>query len=317
MRIVFMGTPEFAVPSLLALHDAGHDIAGVVTSPDKQRGRGRNVSPTPVKRVAQERNLPVLEAGDLRDPAFIDALAEFKADLFFIVAFRILPEEVFTIPPSGSVNLHASLLPRYRGAAPINHALMNGEPISGVTTFFLRKQVDTGNIILQQPVPLHENMTAGELHDLLADVGAVAVVRTVEMIEDGNVEALVQDDTLASPAPKIFREHCVIPWDKPAREVHDHIRGLSPHPAAWTILREKEMKILESRVAEVDSIGLSGMILETTPQLRVQCGNGSIALLKLKAEGGKAMTAEEYLRGHPLREREMFIQTQQGRADRS
>jgi methionyl-tRNA formyltransferase len=312
MRIVFMGTPEFAVPSLLALHDAGHEIAGVVTSPDKQRGRGRSVSPTPVKRVAEERNFPVLEAGDLRDPAFIDALVSFEADLFFIVAFRILPEAVFTIPPAGSVNLHASLLPRYRGAAPINHALMNGERISGVTTFFLRTKVDTGNIILQQPVPLHENMTAGELHDLLADVGAVAVVRTVEMIEDGTVEALAQDDSMASPAPKIFREHCIIPWNKPARNVHDHIRGLSPHPAAWTILRDKEMKILESRVAEEDSIGLPGMILETAPQLRVQCGNGSIVLVKIKAEGGRAMTAGEYLRGHQLREREMFISRTEG-----
>ncbi|MBR9976541.1 MAG: methionyl-tRNA formyltransferase, partial [Bacteroidetes bacterium] len=298
---------DFAVPSLLALHDAGHDIACVVTSPDKPRGRGRKVSPTPVKSAASERNLPVIEAGDLRDPSFIDALRELAADLFVVVAFRILPEEAFSIPPAGSFNLHASLLPRYRGAAPINHALMNGEKISGVTTFFLRKQVDTGNIILQQPVPLHENMTAGELHDLLADVGAVAVVRTVEMIEDGDVEALAQDDTLASPAPKIFRADCAIPWDDPARNVHDHIRGLSPHPAAWTRIHGREMKILESRVADEDSIGIPGMILETTPQVRVQCGNGSIELLKLKAEGSRAMTAEEYLRGHQLREREMFI----------
>ena len=300
MRLVFMGTPDFAVPSLRDLHAAGYEIARVVTSPDKPRGRGRHMSPTPVKAAALERGIPVLEVEDLRDPAFADTLRADQADLFVIVAFRILPETVFTLPRIGSFNLHASLLPRYRGAAPINWALMRGDRESGVTTFFLQKKVDTGGILLQRRVPLHENMTAGELHDLLAVVGAETVVDTVRGIERGTLEPSAQDDTAATSAPKIFRETCVVPWDRPAREVHDHIRGLSPHPAAWTMLDGMEMKILESRVAEEDSQGEPGRVVATSPDLRVSCGHGSLVLRMIKPEGRKAMSAEEYLRGHRL-----------------
>ena len=206
MRPVFMGTPDVAVPALRALHAAGYGSARVVTSPDKQRGRGRHMSPTPVKAAAMELGIPVLEVEDLRDPAFADALRAEAADLFVIVAFRILPESVFTLPRIGSFNLHASLLPRYRGAAPINWALMRGDTESGVTTFFLQKKVDTGGILLQRRVPLHENMTAGELHDLLAAVGAEAVVDTVRGIDDGTLATRPQDDSQATTAPKIFRE---------------------------------------------------------------------------------------------------------------
>ena len=300
MRLVFMGTPDFAVPSLRLLHEAGYDIARVVTSPDKLRGRGRQLSPTPVKAAAVERGLPVLEADDLRDPEFAETLRADAADLFVIVAFRILPESVFTLPRIGSFNLHASLLPRYRGAAPINWALMRGDVESGVTTFFLQKKVDTGGILLQERVALHENMTAGELHDRLAEVGAEAVLRTVRGIEDGSLQPSAQDDALATTAPKIFRETCEVDWTRSAREVHNHIRGLSPHPAAWTTLQGSEMKLLESRIVEEDSDGTPGAVREITPQLRVQCGRGSVALLTLKPEGRKAMSAEEYLRGHHL-----------------
>ncbi len=300
MRIVFMGTPDFAVPSLRMLHAAGHDVACVVTAPDKKRGRGQQLSPTPVKAAALELGLRVLEVDALRDPSFADALRAVGADLFVIVAFRILPEEVFTIPARGSFNLHASLLPRYRGAAPINWALMNGDDESGVTTFFLQKKVDTGNMLLQERVPIGENMTAGELHDLLAESGARTVLRTVELIAAGDDAPRAQDDTLATPAPKIFRETCVIPWNKAAREVHNHIRGLSPYPAAWTTLDGAEMKILESRVTEQSTEGVPGTVIATEPGLRVQCGRGSVTVMRVKPEGRREMSSEEYLRGYRL-----------------
>ncbi|MBE0644245.1 MAG: methionyl-tRNA formyltransferase [Bacteroidetes bacterium] len=306
MRIVFMGTPDFAVPSLRTLHEAGHDIAYVVTAPDKKRGRGQQLSPTPVKAAAEEMGLTVMTVDALRDPAFAAALRACDAELFVIVAFRILPEEVFTIPSIGSFNLHASLLPRYRGAAPLNWVLINGDAESGVTTFFLRKKVDTGNMLLQERVPVDENMTAGELHDVLADIGARTVLRTVEMIAEGKAVPRPQDDTLATPAPKIFRETCAIPWEKAAREVHNHIRGLSPHPAAWTMLHDAEMKILESRVAEESSSGSPGTLISTVPELHVQCGSGSVLIRQLKPEGRKQMSAEEYLRGHRLEVGERF-----------
>ncbi len=306
MRIVFMGTPDFAVPSLRTLHEAGHDVACVVTAPDKKRGRGQQLSPTPVKAAAVEMGLPVMTVDGLRDPAFAEALRAYNAELFVIVAFRILPEEVFTIPSIGSFNLHASLLPRYRGAAPINWALINGDTESGVTTFFLQKKVDTGNMLLQERVQVGENMTAGDLHDILAGIGARVVLRTVEMIAAGEAAPQAQDDTLATPAPKIFRETCAIPWEKTAREVHNHIRGLSPHPAAWSMLRGAEMKLLESRIAEEASSGIPGAVIATVPQLRVQCGSGSVVLMRLKPEGRKQMTAEEYLRGYRLEAGERF-----------
>lgn len=301
-----MGTPDFAVPSLRTLFEAGHDIACVVTAPDKKRGRGQHLSPTPVKAAAVDMGIPVLEADDLRDPAFADALRAFNAQLFVIVAFRILPEEVFTIPSAGSFNLHASLLPRYRGAAPINWALMNGDSESGVTTFFLQKKVDTGNILLQERVAMHENMSAGELHDLLAEAGARVVRNTVDVIEKGVAVPQAQNDEQATPAPKIWRVTCAVPWEKSAREVHNHIRGLSPHPAAWSTLRGAEMKILESVVSEEASNGIGGSVVGSDSGLQVQCGSGSIVIRALKPEGRKLMSAEEYLRGHRIEAGERF-----------
>lgn len=309
MRLVFMGTPDFAVPSLRTLHSAGYDIACVVTSADKKRGRGQQLGSTPVKVAALELGIPVVEADVLRDPALTETLRTYEADLFVIVAFRILPEEIFTLPKIGSFNLHASLLPRYRGAAPINWVLMRGDEESGVTTFFLQQKVDTGNILLQERLSLHENMNAGELHDLLADLGAGMVLRTVRGIESGELKPRPQDDAQATTAPKIFRETCAIAWEKSAREVHNQIRGLSPHPAAWTMLHGNEVKILESRVGEEESRGKAGEIIATNPQLRVQCGRGSIALLQLKPEGRRQMTAEEYLRGHRIEAGEYFETT--------
>ncbi len=306
MRLIFMGTPDFAVPSLRLLHETGHDIAAVVTAPDRKRGRGQKLSPTPIKEFAVAHDIPVLQPDALKDPGFAGELRSFDAECFVIVAFRILPETVFTIPPRGSFNLHASLLPKYRGAAPINWALINGEDRSGVTTFFLRQKVDTGNIILQEAVDLHENMTAGQLHDMLAALGADVVLRTVQMIEEGTAVARQQNDAAASPAPKIFRESCAIDWSKDARDVHNHIRGLSPYPAAWTILDGKQMQILISRVAEEDSSGPAGSITHDENVLRVQCGRGSVRLYEIKPEGRKRMSVEEYLRGHRVPEPARF-----------
>jgi len=243
MRLVFMGTPEFALPSLKILLEHRYTIAGVVTVPDKPAGRGQQVAISPVKVFAIQNALNLLQPESLKDPAFIENLQSLDPDLFVIVAFRILPVTVFMIPKIGAFNLHASLLPKYRGAAPINWAIIKGERESGVTTFFLQEKVDTGNIILQARVPIGENETAGELHDKLAEVGAEIVLHTVRLIESGKADRKPQDDTLASPAPKILKEHCRIDWKKTAREVHDFVRGLSPKPGAFTFHRETMLKI--------------------------------------------------------------------------
>ncbi len=303
MKLVFMGTPDFAVPSLDILAQSPHDIVAVVTAPDKPRGRGRKVRPTPVKRRALELGLAVLQPESLRETRFQAELATFRPDVIVVVAFRILPREVFTIPSRGSFNLHASLLPKYRGAAPINWALIKGEKETGVTTFFLEEKVDTGNIILQKRVPVLPDMTAGELHDVLMRVGAEAVMETVNMISAGAVALQPQDASQATPAPKIFRETCRIDWTLPAENLHDFIRGLSPYPGAWTTLDTREMKILRSRrVEEPPPVALGPGELAVVGKEVLLCGTGSGALeiRELKAQGSRMMTAGEYLRGHPV-----------------
>ena len=241
-----MGTPDFALPSLELLLKNNYRVAAIVTAPDKPRGRGQQVSFTPVKQCALKHSLPLLQPESLNDAAFISSLAAFHADLFVVVAFRVLPPQVFSIPAKGAFNLHASLLPKYRGAAPINWAIINGEKESGVTTFFLREKVDTGSIILQARVAIPETMTAGELHDTLSEVGAEIVLQTVRLIETGKAQPRSQDDALSSPAPKIFKDDCRIEWNKPAAMVHNFIRGLSPHPAAWTVHDGTILKIYKA-----------------------------------------------------------------------
>jgi len=303
MKLVFMGTPDFAVPSLEILARSSHEIIAVVTAPDKPRGRGRKVRPTPVKQRALELGLHVLQPETLRDAEFQAELSSMHPDVIVVVAFRILPREVFTIPSRGSFNLHASLLPKYRGAAPINWALIKGEKETGVTTFFLEEKVDTGNIILQKRVPVPPDMTAGELHDVLMRVGAEAVMETVDMISAGTVALQPQDASRATPAPKIFRETCRIDWTLPAGELHDFIRGLSPYPGAWTTLDSREMKILRSkRVEEPPQVALGPGVLAVVGKETLLCGTGSgtLEILELKAPGSRMMTAGEYLRGHPL-----------------
>jgi methionyl-tRNA formyltransferase len=297
MRIVFMGTPDFAVPSLEILLQNGCSVVGVMTVPDKPAGRGQSINESPVKIFARERNLLLLQPEDLRDPSLLAQLRALSPDLFVVVAFRILPPELYTIPPRGAFNLHASILPKYRGAAPINWAIIRGERETGVTTFFLEEKVDTGNLILQARLPIGENETAGELHDRLAAIGAEIVMHTVRLIERGSLTPQKQDESGATAAPKIFKDDCRIDWAKNARDVHNFIRGLSPRPGAFTVHRGVQWKIYRSQCREESSAGAPGSV---GVGLRVQCGRGSVEILELQQAGKRRMSGEEFLRGYTL-----------------
>lgn len=307
-----MGTPDFAVPSLEILQENNYKISCVVTAPDKPRGRGQHVTVTPVKECAESLSLPVLQPATLSDPSFAEQLQSLHPDLFVVVAFRILPKLIYSIPSLGSFNLHASLLPRYRGAAPINWAIINGEKESGVTTFFLEEKVDTGNIILQHSIPIADEMDAGELHDALSEIGAIAVLETVRRIETGSAEPIRQNDAVATPAPKIFRETCRIQWNQPAEKIRNFIRGLSPVPAAWTEHNGKVVKIFKSAQAHDanSSIdlrnGRPGDVRSSGKQLWVKTNEVWLEILELQQEGKKRMGAEEFLRGYRIQENETF-----------
>jgi len=312
MNIVFMGTPDFAVPSLEILIQHGYNISAVVTAPDKPRGRGQQISFTAVKQAALKYSLPILQPENLKDQQFIDTLKSFHPDLFVIVAFRILPKEVYTIPSKGAFNLHASLLPRYRGAAPIHWAIINGEKETGVTTFFLQDKVDTGNIILSARTIIRDDMDAGELHDVLADIGAEIVLQTVRLIELDKVQPRPQDDSMATPAPKIFKETCRIKWNQPAKKVYDFVRGLSPYPTAWTTHRGKVVKIFKCRMvdAEFQGSGFSsqqpGTLMTTEKNIFVQTADNVLEILELQLEGRKRLSAEEFLRGYTFAVNDRF-----------
>lgn len=308
MNIVFMGTPDFAVPSLEILLSHGYTISAVVTAPDKPRGRGQQMSVTPVKAAALKHSLPLLQPDNLKDEEFISNLKNLQPDLFVVVAFRILPKEVYSIPAKGAFNLHASLLPKYRGAAPINWAIINGEKDTGVTSFFLQDKVDTGNIILSARTAIRDDMNAGELHDVLSEIGAEIVLQTVRLIELGKAQPRPQDNTLATPAPKIFKETCRINWNQQSKKIYDFIRGLSPYPAAWTIHDGKMIKIyssmqkseIRSQRSEVGRVDVKGK------QLFVQTQDGWLEIVELQQEGRKRMTAEEFLKGYTFSEDDRF-----------
>ena len=296
MKIIFMGTPEFAVPSLKILIESKHKVVAVVTAPDKERGRGRKVSYTPVKEFALQNNLPVLQPEKLKDENFIRQLKSYKPDLFVIVAFRILPKEVFTIPPEGSFNLHGSLLPKYRGAAPIQWALINGEEETGVTTFKLAEKVDTGNIYLQEKISVKKEDNFGSLHDKMCIVGAEAVLKTVYLIEHGYQDLLKQNDNQATPAPKISKQISRIDFGQSAINVHNLIRALSPYPGAYFYHDDKVIKVYRSKISETEFLE-AGEIKHTKKELFVGCADDSIEILELQLEGKKRMSAEEFLRG--------------------
>ncbi len=302
-----MGTPEFALPSLNRLLDAGHDVAAVVTVPDKPAGRGRHLRPSAVKECALRLNLPLLQPEELRAPDFIKDLRRLAADLFVVVAFRILPPEVFTLPGIGTINLHASLLPKYRGAAPINWAIINGEQETGATTFFIDEKVDTGQWLMQCRVPIGEEMSAGELHDLLAEEGGELLLRTVAGLEAGSLKPRPQEGKITR-APKLTREMALIDWRRPAREIHNLVRGLSPYPSAWTLWRGKTLKILKVRPGPAEAQEQPGTLINAGGRgpLLAATGEGTLELVTLQPEGGKALTAADFLRGHSLKSGEII-----------
>lgn len=295
-----MGTPDFAVPSLRILIDNGYPIPAVVTAPDKPRGRGQELSPTPIKQLGIQHNISVLQPESLKDPVFARHIRNLSPDLIVVVAFRILPRDIYTIPRLGSFNLHASLLPKYRGAAPINRAIINGEKETGVTTFFLQEKVDTGNVLLQARIPITDDDDAGAIHDRLAEVGAEIVLHTVRLIDQGKANPQPQDESLSSPAPKILKEDCRIRWDQPAVSVHNLIRGLSPYPAAFTTHNGKVLKVYKSKVTEERSARLPGSLVVTSTSLSVATVDTLLQLVELQQEGRKRMGVEEFLRGYKI-----------------
>jgi methionyl-tRNA formyltransferase len=296
MNIIFMGTPDFAVPSLKKLYESKHKISAVITTPDKERGRGQKITYTPVKDFALKNDIPVLQPENLKDEIFINELKTFNVDLFVIVAFRILPREVFTIPPKGSFNLHGSLLPKYRGAAPIQWALIKGEKETGLTTFALAEKVDTGNIYYQEKIEISDTDDFGTLHDKMSITGAEVVLKTVEMIESGDFSLKEQDNSKASPAPKITKEIQQISWDNSAVEIHNLIRGLSPYPGAFFHHNNKLIKVFSSKLSG-EKLN-PGKIKQTKTELFFGCGKGSLEILELQQEGKKRMKTEEFLRGY-------------------
>ncbi len=309
LRIVFMGTAEFAVPCLKKIHESRHKVVAVVTAPDLPRGRGQKVSFTPVKEFAVENNIDVIqpgvEKGSLRDPKFIEQLKSYQADLFLVVAFRILPPEVFELPPLGSINLHGSLLPKFRGAAPINWAVIRGEKETGVTTFFIQKQVDTGNMILQRSLPIGDDETAGEVHDRMSSLGADALMETVEMVVSGTAPRLVQDESLVSTAPKIFKEQCQIDWNSSGLAIKNFIRGLSPHPCAFSIMNGETYKIYKTVIDPNQNAGdlVPGSIVEINKVTGIAVASGDkkvIWIKEIQPPSKKKMSVQEFLRGHDV-----------------
>lgn len=296
MKIIFWGTPDFAIPSLKILLDNNHQILAVVTAPDKERGRGQKVSFTPVKEFALQYNIPVLQPEKIKSYDFIETLKAFDCELYVVVAFKILPREIFTIPKFGSFNLHASLLPKFRGAAPIQWALIKGETETGVTTFALEDKVDTGNIYLQKKIPIFPEDNFETLHDKLSLLGAEVVLETVNSIENGTVQMQKQSDELASTAPKITKEICLIDWNKSAEEIHNLVRGLSPHPAAFFNYNSKVIKIYKTDIVKDISIKPSEFQQSKT-ELIIGCGKNALRILEIQQEGKKRMSAEEFLRG--------------------
>ncbi len=300
LRIVFMGTPEFAVPSLQILVENGYNVVGVVTATDKRGGRGKKqLLESAVKKYAVSQSIPVLQPEKLRDPGFIESLRRLNANLFVVVAFRMLPEIVWSMPEYGTFNLHGSLLPRYRGAAPINWAVINGERETGVTSFFIRQEIDTGDLILQEKMPIGENETAGEVHDRMMELGARVVLKTVQAIEKGDYTLHKQDDSLATKAPKIFHDICEIDFNQPTQKVHDFIRGLSPYPAAWTTLDGKELKIFRT-TKEITSHGHQPgtFLTDNKDWLKIATADGFVHIHELQLEGRRRMSNADFLNGY-------------------
>jgi len=297
MKIIFMGTPDFSILSLKILLENNHEILAVVTTPDKERGRGQKITFTAVKQFAIENQIPVYQPEKLKgDAEFIEQMKALQPDLFVVVAFRILPKEVFEIPKFGSFNLHGSYLPKYRGAAPIQWALINGDKETGLTTFKLAEKVDTGNIYLQEKVKINPDDNFETLHDRMSLLGAELVLKTVQLIESRKNELHQQDDSLASPAPKITKEICLIDWNKSATEIHNLVRGLSPHPVAFFNHNNKVIKIYKTEIVKDLNLKPFGFH-QTKTELIIGCGRDALRILEIQQEGKKRMGDEEFIRG--------------------
>jgi len=310
MRIIYFGTPEIAASQLEAIISAGYEVVAVVTTPDRPAGRGKQMHASEVKECALKHGLPVLQPEKLKDEDFVEQLRSFKADLFVVVAFRMLPEVVWSMPQMGTFNLHASLLPQYRGAAPINHAIMNGETETGLTTFLLDKEIDTGAIIMQEKVEITDTMNAGELHDKLMNIGNSVVVKTLKMIENGEVKTETQnsvierDKLILKPAPKIFKDDCYIDWNKPAKKIYDFVRGLAPYPAAHAKFENPkgeivDLKIFETKISEKKSENgvIFGIETDEKSYLGVVVNDGIVNITELQQPGKKSMKISDFLRG--------------------
>ncbi|MBP5797161.1 MAG: methionyl-tRNA formyltransferase [Bacteroidales bacterium] len=307
MKIIYFGTPEFAASQLEAILQAGYEVAAVVTMPDKPAGRGKKIQFSEVKKTALEHQLPLLQPEKLKDPDFLQELESFQADLFIVVAFRMLPAAVWKMPRLGTFNLHASLLPQYRGAAPINHAIINGETVTGLTTFFLNEEIDKGAVILQESVAIRPDETAGELHDTLMHLGNRMVVETIRRIETNQIQPITQEalaqGAVLKEAPKIFKDFCYIPWEKDCKAIYNLIRGLSPYPAAHTTLRSDTGEVLELKVyASEMELGqpmepCGTVVTDNKTFLKIAAKDGFIHLTTVQQAGKKAMETADFLRG--------------------
>lgn len=307
LKIVFFGTPEFAVESLDILVEGGYNVKAVVTMPDKIAGRGHKLIQSDVKKYAVEHNLPVLQPEKLKSEEFVEALRAINADLFIVIAFRMLPEVIWQMPRLGTFNLHASLLPRYRGAAPINHAVMNGDTRTGVTTFFLKHEIDTGDIISQDEIDILPEDNAGTVHDKLMHLGAKKVKETVDSIISGTLQTRPQPDGEFIPAPKIFKDTCRIDWKWHAEKIHNHVRGLAPYPAAWSTMKDsngKEMDVkifLTAMTERQKGSEKEGEIIVDGKKMYVAAADGLIEILELQPAGKRRMTTDAFLLGyHPV-----------------
>jgi len=307
-KILFSGTPDFAVESLIILVENGYNICGVITAPDKPAGRGMQMQQSAVKKYALSKGLYILQPEKLKDAVFLSEVASLKADLHIVVAFRMMPEQLWSMPRLGTLNLHASLLPQYRGAAPINRAIMNGETTTGVTTFFLKHEIDTGDIILSDKVDIGPTETAGELHDRLMHIGAALVLKTVQQIEKGNLSTTPQKSITSElkHAPKIFKNDCIINWSDKTSTVFNQIRGLSPYPGAFTMLEDKNgktltLKIYSALFLESKELSETGKIISDNKSfLNITTSDGIISIKELQIEGKKRMSVEDFLRGFSI-----------------
>jgi methionyl-tRNA formyltransferase len=304
LRIVFMGTPDFAVASLDAICKAGYNVIAVITAPDKPSGRGMKITESAVKKYAGEHNLNILQPLKLKDPHFLDELRSLNADLQIVVAFRMLPEVVWNMPPMGTVNLHGSLLPQYRGAAPINWAIIYGEKETGVTTFKLKQEIDTGDILIQEKIPVGGDETFGEVHDRMKEIGAGVLVRTIDGLVNGSLQEIPQSaiatENLRS-APKIFTDHCRINWSASVQDIHNPVRGLSPSPGAFTSLQGKMFKIFRSEIETGDIAEIAGSFKSDGKTfLKFACKDGYLLVKELQIEGKKKMGIEDFLRGNKV-----------------